>query len=515
MFVLRPYQLETNRALWKAFREYDSVLLQAPTGAGKTLMFSHLIAMRREHLKEPVLVLAHRREIVNQTAEKIMDVGIECGIIMAGHAPMPWCDVQVGSIDTLWSRKGGGFPPAKFLVIDEAHRAAGDRYQKVIEHYLATGAKLLGATATPMRMDGRGLKNIFSKMVRTPDVPELQALGYLVPVSYRVGLLPDMSKVPVTAGDYNAKAREEALDQGRLIGDAVGNWLHHARDRKTMLFAPGVKVSIGMADKFKAEGIAATHVDGDTPKEERDKVYADLHSGILQLVTNAQVYVEGTDIPCIDCIVDYSPTKSLMKYLQAGGRGMRPFPGKKDLLYLDHAGNVTVQGHGRLEIPRDWILTVGKEQVDHLAAERKRTEKLPIVCERCGFMHNKVVCPLCGFTFIPTGEAADFLPGMLVEMTIGEYEDAVAKKRKAKMELPPQVWYQGLLYIARERNYSDGWAAHAYREKFGNWPSFSKVAAPPHDAVRKWEQSRRIARAKAMKKAAEEEARAEVYNGAF
>ena len=504
---LRPYQLDTNRKLWKAFTEVDAALLQAPTGAGKTLMFSHLIAMRREHAKEKVLVLAHRREIVNQTLAKLMDAGIETGVIMAGEAPMPWCDVQVGSVDTLWSRKD--FPEAQFLVIDECHRAAGDRYKKVIEHYMSRGAKLLGATATPMRTDGRGLGNIFKRMVRTPDVPELQQLGFLVPVSYRVGLLPDMTTVKDAAGDYNQAQREEAVDQGRLIGDIVKNWLHHAQGRKTMIFASGVKHSVHIAEQFTLLGVPAAHVDGETPKEQRDQIYEGMTQGRIQVVTNAMVYVEGTDIPCIDCIVDAAPTKSLMKYLQAGGRGMRTWPGKENLLYMDHAGNVN--RHGRLDSPRDWILTEGKEQVAHLAEQRKKTEKLPLVCERCGFMHNRTVCPMCGFTFIPTGEAADFLPGMLVEMTIGEYESAVAKKRKAKEELPPKLWYQGLLYIARERRYSDGWAAHAYKEKFGGWPNFSKDPVPPPDQVRKWEQSRRIARAKAKAAPVVEE----VYQGEF
>ena len=508
MFVLRPYQLTTNRALWKAFRESDSVLLQAPTGAGKTLMFSHLIAMRREHLSERVVILAHRREIVNQTATKIMDAGLECGIIMAGHAPMPWASVQVGSIDTLWSRKETGFPDAQFLVIDEAHRAAGDRYMKVIEHYRAKGCRLLGATATPMRTDGRGLASIFKQMVRTPDVPELQVLGFLVPVSYRVGLTADMSKVKVTAGDYNQAEREAAIDQGRLIGDIVENWLHYAKGRRTMIFASGVKHSIHIAEQFKAAGVASEHVDGETPKDQRDRVYAQMTSGEVQVVTNAQVYIEGTDIPCIDCIVDAAPTKSLMKYLQAGGRGMRPYPDKTNLLYMDHAGNV--HRHGRLEVPRDWMLTEGREQIDQLAEQRKRTERIPIVCERCGFMHNKLACPMCGFTFVPTGEAADFLPGMLVEMTVGEYEEAVAQKRKNKSELPRQVWYSGFLYLARERGKHQSWAIDRYRDKFKEFPSgLEAVAAPPHAQVVSFDKSRRIAYAMAMK------SKPEPYHGEF
>ncbi len=470
MFTLRDYQLETNRSLWRAFRDYDSVLLQAPTGSGKTLMASHLIAMRREHKGESVLMLAHRREIVNQTAAKLMDANIETGIIMASHAPMIWANVQVGSIDTLWSRKHYGFPPAQFLIIDECHRAAGDRYQKVIEHYRAKGAKILGLTATPMRTDGRGLKPTFQMMVRTPDIPQLQADGWLVKVRYRVGLVPDISKVKVLAGEYNQKEREEAHDKGILIGDIVENWLRYASDRRTMVFASGVRHSIHIVDQFKAAGINAAHVDGETPKEERDHVYDQITNGNLQVVSNAMVYVEGTDIPCIDCIVDAGATKSLVKYLQAGGRGMRPYPGKQDLLYMDHAGNV--MRHGLLETPRDWFLSEGKEQVDKLAEQRKNTERLQLPCKQCGFLHNCVICPQCGYTFKPEGEAAAFLPGMLVEMTIADFEAAKNAKRKkpAKVEKTEQEWYSEFLGMAEERGKTRGWGAHRFFLKTGHWP---------------------------------------------
>ena len=497
MFKLRPYQLETNRALWRAFQNTDSVLLQAPTGSGKTLMASHLIAMRMEHKRERVLMLAHRREIVNQTASKLIDANLETGIIMAGHAPMQWANVQVGSIDTLWSRKNYGLPEAEFLVIDECHRAASDRYAKVIEYYRSKGAKVLGLTATPMRNDGRGLKPMFEQMVRTPDIPELQLMGWLVPVRYRVGLAPDVSQIKITAGEYNQKEREEAHDKGILIGDILENWLKFASNRRTMIFASGVQHSLHLAEIFSKAGITVEHVDGETPKEKRDHVYEQITTGKLQMVTNAQVYIEGTDIPCIDCIVDAAATKSLVKYLQAGGRGMRPYEGKENLLYMDHSGNV--MRHGLLETPRDWMLTEGKEQIDRLTEQRKKTERLQIACKQCGFLHNCVQCPMCGFMLVPEGEAAEFLPAMLVEMTQEMFDNAKAAKRKKppKKELTEQEWYSQFLGLAEERGKSRGWAAHRFLLKFGNWPR-RLIDSPqiPSKQVRDFDKSRRIAYAK-------------------
>ena len=503
MLELRDYQLETNREVWRAYRDgVQSVLLQAPTGAGKTISGAHLIAMRREHAKERVLVLAHRREIVQQTVNKLVEAGIETGIIMANHAPMEWADVQVASIDTLWARrKFQSFPEAQLLVVDEVHRAGSARHLEIIDHYKKQGAKVLGLTATPIRNDGFGLGNIFDLMVRTPDMPLLIEHGFLVPVDYRVGIIPDVSGVKLTAGEYNKAQLEAVMDATVLIGDIVDNWLRYASDRRTMVFASGVAHSIHLMNQFKTAGVNAVHIDGETNNEIRDRVFAQVNSGEIQVICNAMVYVEGTDIPCISCIVDAAPSKSIIKYLQSGGRGMRPFPGKANLQYHDHSGNV--YRHGRLELPRDWELVKGKEQVEKLAEQRKKVEKIQITCQKCGFMHNRPICPRCGVAPELKGMAKDFIPAVLVQMTQWEYEKAAKKKKEPKREptfAEKQEFYSGFLFMARERGYSDGWAAHAYREKFGVFPrGLQQVPHEPTYAVKQYDRHRRIAWAKSKR----------------
>lgn len=496
MLNLREYQLEANREAWRAFKEVQAVLLQAPTGAGKTISGAHLIAMRREHAKEKVLVLAHRREIVSQTLGKLEDAGIQAGIIMAECAPNDWADVQVASIDTLWARrKHQGFPEAQLLVVDEVHRAGSARHLEIINHYKNLGAKVLGLTATPIRNDGFGLGNIFDRMVRTPDMPWLIDHGYLVPVDYRVGIVPDVTGVKLTAGEYNKAQLEAVMDATVLIGDIVDNWVRYASGRKTMVFASGVAHSIHLMNQFKAAGVKAVHIDGETDNSIRDRVFAEINSGQTQVICNAMVYVEGTDIPCIDCIVDAAPSKSIIKYLQSGGRGMRPFTGKTNLQYHDHSGNV--YRHGRLELPRDWELTKGKEQVDKLAEQRKKTERIQISCQKCGFMHNKPICPRCGIAPELKGMAKDFIPALLVEMTQWEYERATKPKKAEPMQKDKQDFYSGMLWIARERGYKDGWAANGYKEHFGVWPNgLSKETTEPTYAVKRFDKHKRIAWAK-------------------
>lgn len=504
MIELREYQLEANRELWRRFRAHQAVLLQAPTGSGKTAMAAHFIAMRREHKRERTLMLAHRREIVNQSAAKLEDVGLDVGIVMAGHSPKDWADVQVGSIDTVWGRKATGFPDAEFVVVDECHRAMGAMYSTLIAEYKRRGAKILGLTATPIRTDGQGLLGMFEWMVRTPDIPELVRMGFLVPFHYAVGIAPDLSHIK-NAGDYDQKKREDAFNQGYLIGDIVRNWIKYAAGMKTMVFAAGVKHSLHIVEEFEKVGIRAVHVDGTTPSDVRDAIYDELTDGDLKVVSNAQVYVEGTDIPCLECIVDAAATKSVTKYLQAAGRAMRPYPGKTTARYHDHSGNVF--RHGYVETPRDWTLSEGKEALEHLEAERKKIEKMQIVCKRCGLPHHKPVCPFCGFEFVPEGRMKGFLPADLVEMTQAQFEQEWEKKNPRKSKTreytmhEKQVWYSGLLWIANARGHSLGWAAHAYREKFGVWPN--KLKKEPTKSlleVDAWVKRRAMLRRKANEK---------------
>ena len=474
---LYDFQLQVNRQLWSAFNQHNSVLLQASTGTGKTVMGSHLCAMMCEHRKTEALVVAHRREIVDQTAEKLKAAGLHVGTIMAGRYPNPGAPVQVASIDTLMSqkRKGSSLPAAGFLWIDEAHRAGSKSYLNLAEHYRSRGAKIFGTTATPMRTDGYGLGRIFESMVCAPSAEWLIANGYLCPVQYAVGIVPDVSGVKLTAGDYNQAELQDVMDQQLLIGDIVDNWLRLASDRRTMVFAAGVKHSRHLREAFEAVGIRAAHIDGKTKADVRDRVRHDLESGEIQVICNAMVYVEGTDMPLIDCIVFAQPSKSLTKYLQQGGRGMRVAPRKKDLLVLDHAG--VRFHHGPLEMTRPWKLTQGREQVE-LMKSAKKHEPVQFTCETCRHVFSKTsICPMCGDHIQFHGKAKDYLPADLVKLTEGQYEELMSPTIVSPAE--KKDWYAQLVWIADERGRKRGWADHTFKEKFGHWPADKRVDPKP------------------------------------
>lgn len=481
------FQIEANRELWRAFSAANSVLLQAPCGAGKTLMAAHFIAMRREHKRERAIVYAHRREIVYQTANKLEGVGLHPEIIMAGYAPDPWANCQVASIDTVWAahKCGKPFPDAQFVVVDECHSGVlAPRYKKLLAHYKEQGAFLLGMSATPLGPDGAGLGSVFKKMVRTPDTPWMIENGYLAMPEYRVGELPDIDELKLKK--YTDAQIESIMDRNVLIGDVVENWKLHASDRKTIVFAAGVKHSIHLMNDFLGAGVRAVHIDGETPKEIRDEVYKKSESGEIQVICNAMVYVEGTDFPWIDCVVDAQPTHSLTRYLQKLWRAGRAYPGKKNFLVMDHANNVW--RHGRLELPRDWELSEAKDIQERMDNERKKSERVQVRCEACGFILKSAACQNCGTALKRLGKAEDFLPGELVEMTMQEYEQRTSPtpKKKPRMERSEeQAFYSGLIDFAQRRGWNEGWAANKFREKFGVWPrGLTKDPMTPRKAVK-------------------------------
>ena len=507
--TLYPFQLEANRNLWRTFLKENSSLLQAPCGSGKTLMASHFIAMRRAHKQEKAIVFAHRREIVTQTAGKLEAAGLTPEIIMAGHAPNPWANVWVASVDTVWAahKRGQSFPEAQLVVIDECHSGIlAPRYQKIIEHYKAHGAVLLGMTATPMGKDGVGLGSVFSSMVRTPDTPWMIENGYLCPPIYRIGEAPEVDELKLKG--YTDKQIEEIMDRKVLIGDVVENWLLYAKDRATIVFASGVKHSMHLVEEFIAAGVRAVHIDGETPNEIRDDVYRKSQSGEIQVICNAQVYVEGTDFPWINCVVDACLTYSLTRYLQKLWRAGRAFPGKTDFLVLDHANNVW--RHGRLELPRNWELTAGKVQQEKLSKERKDVERAQIKCKICGFLLLGPVCQHCGAMMERKGRAENFLPGLLIEMSINDYEKTINPQKAPKSSLriersEEQAFYSGLIDFGQRRGWKPGWAKNKFKERFGVWPvKLEETPMTPRKAVRdfiresqkKWYEQQKLSKAK-------------------
>jgi DNA repair protein RadD len=489
---LRPYQADVVATFGhEVAKGRRRVILVAPTGAGKTVIAAEII-QAEVALCRPVLVLSHRREIITQTSRKLHAHGIPHGIIQAGFRTRPLQSVQVASVQTLWHRairtEAMELPPADLLVIDEAHHCPAQTYRKIIDAY--SDAVLLGLTATPCRGDGRGLGGIFESIVECPQVADLIAGGFLVKTRVYAPVDPDLKGVCTVAGDYNEGQLAERMDRPKLIGDIVTHWHKFSQCRKTVAFAVNVAHSIHLRDEFIAAGVRAEHIDGSTPKAERDATLARLAAGEIEVVCNCMVLTEGWDMPEVGCCILARPTKKMGLYRQMIGRVLRPAEGKADAIILDHSG--AVFRHGFAEDAVEWTLAPDRraESAKHAARCEVGSASRLLACTQCEAIRVAgEPCPHCGFLPQRQPRPIDFQDGDLAE---------VGRDRRPGVRLHDKAeWFGMFTYIARERGYKSGWAAHKYREKFGHWPRLGAVPSiPPSPEVRSWVRSRMIAYAK-------------------
>lgn len=371
----RPYQetaIQNARA--QIARGQRRILLNSPTGSGKTLIASGIV-QRAVAKGKRVLFLAHRRELIDQTCAKLVDCGVlNFGVIMAGnrlnHAAAP---VQVASIQTLVRRE---LPSADLVIVDECHRIISRSYMSVLANY--PQAAVIGLSATPERLDGKGLDDVFDTMIPVATVPDLIEQGYLVKPLCYVGPTADLSGVRTRRGDYDESQLAVAMDKPQLTGDIVANWLRLANGKPTAVFAAGVEHAKHITSEFLAAGVAAATVTGETPKTEREAIIADWRKGYITVCVNVFVFVEGFDFPELACVVLARPTQSVSLYLQAVGRVMRPSPNKDVSLIIDHAG--CCQMHGQPHLHREWTL-------EGMAKKRKdAVVELQQVCQPCGMV---------------------------------------------------------------------------------------------------------------------------------
>ncbi|WP_286050069.1 DEAD/DEAH box helicase [Faecalibaculum rodentium] len=334
---LRPYQEEAKQAIFEQWKQGNrKTLLVLATGLGKTIVFCSTI---EQCVKEGqrALILAHRGELLTQAAEKLHKT---TGLIASLEKAESSClgdpaRVVVGSVQTMQSDKRlARFPKDYFhtIVVDEAHHALSDGYQRVLEHF--PDAQVLGVTATPDRGDKRNLGQYFDSIAYQYDIAQGIRDGYLSPIrALTVPLSIDLTDVSVQAGDYSSEDLGEALEPYlEQIADAM---LEHCQGRKTIVFLPLVATSQKFRDILESRGFRAEEVNGtDSPESRKAKLHA-FESGQLDVLCNSMLLTEGFDCPSIDCVICLRPTKVRSLYTQIVGRGTRLHPGKDYCLILD------------------------------------------------------------------------------------------------------------------------------------------------------------------------------------
>jgi DNA repair protein RadD len=348
-------------------------LLAMATGSGKTVLIAHVIN-RAVARGERVIFLAHRHELITQASARLLAAGVRDHAILKAGFPMHlMAPVQVGSVQTIHVRafrsrkiELGDF---NLIVIDEAHHSRAATYQQIIDAY--PNAIIIGLTATPCRGDGLGLGNIFDDLIEGASVEALIRDGHLVGTKVYAPYRPDLRGVRVDRkkADYDEGQLASAMDRQQLVGDLVTHWLKHAAGRRTVVFATGVKHSVHIRNEFRSAGIAAEHIDGKTPQDERDDILRRLSAGEVSVVSNCQVLVEGWDQPAVSCLILARPTRQLGMFRQMVGRVLRPAPGKDHALILDHSG--ATFDHGFAEDPIYWPLDTDDVAINQTHAARK------------------------------------------------------------------------------------------------------------------------------------------------
>ncbi|MBK1656037.1 DEAD/DEAH box helicase [Allochromatium vinosum] len=468
MIELRPYQTHMVHDLRDAYRAgAKSPLLVAPTGSGKTVLFSY-VSWKTIARGGRVLILVHRQELLRQTSATLSAFEIGHGLMAPGQ-PATDDAVQVASVQTLVRRLERLDWTPTLIVVDEAHHTtATTAHGRVLAHF--DEARVLGVTATPCRLDGKGLGvevgGFFDTLIEGPSVAELTKLGFLSPsVVYAPPCAVDLSGVASRGGDFAQDALAEAMDKPSITGDAVLHYRKYCAGQPSIAFCVSVAHAEHVAEAFRAAGFQAASIDGTMDDATRAQRIADLGSGALNVLTSCEIISEGTDIPRVSGAISLRPTQSLALYLQQVGRVLRPFPGKREAVILDHVGNV--HRHGLPDDPRQWDLNATKRTKRR--REQDEAEVRIRQCEQCYTVHRPAPkCPSCGFVYPVQGREIEQVAGELTRV------DPAEIRRLAKREQSEAQSLAELQALAARRGYKPGWAEHVWRsrqqrQRFGGW----------------------------------------------
>jgi ATP-dependent helicase IRC3 len=358
----RDYQRAALDAIHQARdRGITRQLVSFPTGAGKTIVAAHLV--RETQL--PTVMLVHRDELVRQSVEKLAQINpdLSIGVVKAERDELDR-EIIVASVQTLISPKRlarlvGALGSEVLVISDECHHDAAPSRRHVLETLDPT--LLVGLTATPHRADNLGLGEIYQEIVAYVSMVELMARGQLARLrGLRVDTSTDLDGVATRSGEFVTGELAETVDtpaRNRLV---VDSWWEYAEDRtRTVAFCVNVDHAYHLRDAFRAQGVDAETVIGETSPAERADLFARFHRGELPVLTGCMVFTEGWDEPALDCILMARPTKSQGLYIQSVGRGARKHQGKSDCLVIDFVDNtsrhqlVTLPTLAGLDLPKD------------------------------------------------------------------------------------------------------------------------------------------------------------------
>lgn len=474
---LYEWQEEAVEALRANIRSgVKNQVLVAPTGAGKTVIATHLIEECFGKGKRAIFA-CDRIPLIEQTSDTFDDYGIPHGIIQADHwRTDSYHKIQVGSAQTLARR---GWPDADLIIVDECHSL----YRTTTERISRRDTITIGLTATPF---AKGMGQFYDDVVTVRTLNQLTADGYLAPFEAYAAAEPDMEGV--ARDRYGEWAKDATAERAMpIIGDAVSEYLEKAMGKKFIAFGVNVKHCEELQRQFLEAGIKCDLYTHDRPGEARKAMIEEFKrpDGYLQGLISVAALAKGFDAPAVECIIMCRPLRSsLAEHIQILGRGLRRDPANPDkvCIVLDLSGNML-----RFWQPMHDFFEHGATDLDDGKRRPKKKveakEREPFKCPKCASVHKPApMCPHCGHQY-PRRSMVEHLPGKLVAL------GSVVPESEG--DLREDVFAQ-LLYHAKKQGYEKpgGWAAHRFEDLFGEGAfdreMFKLEPRPPTERTQSW-----------------------------
>jgi superfamily II DNA or RNA helicase len=478
-FGLRDYQadlLDRLQDLWATGTK--RVLLQLATGGGKTICLATVIE-RALARGQNCLVVVHREELLTQTLAKVAAItGQAAGIIKAGHRPDHNSPVQVASVATLVNRLDQ-YPAFDVLILDECHHSSSQTWRKVIDHF--SNSLLLGVSATPIRMDGSGFRDIFDVLISGVTMAELIAHGHLSQFKYYApanGL--NLTGLRTRAGEYTRESIEAANSAIEVAADCLIAYQEYLWGKQTLIFAVSVAHSKKIAASFSANGVPAAHLDGRDEPWLRAATMEAFRTGAIRVLSNCALFTEGLDVPGIEAVILARPTKSLGLWLQMVGRALRPSPGKEYATLIDLGENWTRFGlpseerewslDGVVKKPRPKLEKDGDGQIVEVA-EVPETLTIDLQASTLKLMEITTTKPEPTLSADEMGEWGQRIDQMVATMQERGYKPGWLAFRLGELKPPLEVWRKA----GKLQGFKPGWAFHKHQE-------FTLGIKPPEDS---------------------------------
>lgn len=457
--ILRPYQSDLIDRIFSQWPTHRRILAQLPTGGGKSVIFG-AIASHFARNGSRIILIAHREELIAQANSHLSnwcESGI--GIIKSGYPETPLFPVQVASVQSLVNRldRSGHFD---LIIIDEAHHTPAASYRAILDNF--PNSKILGLTATPVRLDGTGFDDLFDVLECGLGTAELIQSGYLSPFKLYADPNPMIVKgVRSIGGDYSNSQLAKVNNSLKVAGNLVNSYRRYANGLQTVIFAINIEHSESIARTFNLEGIPTAHLDGESDSGHRQRTLERFKEGKIQVLTNVGLFDEGVDIPALKCVMLARPTKSLSRYLQMCGRVLRIAEGKTHGLIIDMTKSWAT--HGLPDFCRDWKLEGTPSSKQELEIGEDREVKVKVKPDRL-IPLTDALPPERELIEITQSAAIDamWMSELQKLCTIQQargYRPSWVFFQLKELNPPLEIWQQ----YAAKMGYERGWAWHTWK----------------------------------------------------